>query len=53
MQSISVADHASWSSLTGTPPGASSNAVGHLFEDFIGKLLERFGAENPARRTSA
>lgn len=47
MQSISVAEPRVLVLVDRDSPGASSNAVGHLFEDFIGKLLERFGYGEP------
>jgi hypothetical protein len=47
MQSISVAEPRVLVLVDRDSPGASSNAVGHLFEDFIGMLLERFGYGEP------
>ena len=47
MQSVTLADPRVLVLVDRDSPGAVSNALGHLFEDFIGKLLERYGYEEP------
>jgi hypothetical protein len=47
MNTIQVSDPRVLILAEGDSPGAVSYAAGHLFEDFVGRLLERYGYSEP------
>ena len=47
MQTISLAGPRVLVVVDGDSPGAVSNAIGHLFEDFMARLLELYGYGQP------
>ncbi|MGJ5819931.1 nSTAND1 domain-containing NTPase [Paludibaculum fermentans] len=47
MNIIQVSDPRVLILAEGDSPGAVSHAAGHLFEDFVGRLLERYGYSEP------
>jgi hypothetical protein len=51
MNKIKVADPRVLILVDVDSPGATSNAAGHLFEDFVGRLLERYGYAEPRTDT--
>src|ERR1035437_1917097 len=51
MNTIQVSDPRVLILAEGDSPGAVSYAAGHLFEDFVGRLLERYGYAEPRTDT--